>query len=280
VGGVLAVPLLIAILLPSLGKSRELANRSYCAANLRGIGQSMVVYSAENMDSYPVLPYAPSSAANSGTSTTTGQSTELDTMKFLYGPTGPQNGSPLAAQFLMVIRQQVSPKQYICKSDLHASVPAKVQDAGGTYYTNFQSASEISYSFAYPYSETAPGAWWRNTTDSSLPIGSDMAPLNGTGRPPRNVAPGSTPGNHRTWNSNNHQGDGQNVLFADCHTEFSRRPDIGQSNDNIYSFGGKGGASQYGGTQPARTSFTIESQAPPFDIFMVPARDLNTGGLN
>src|SRR5205814_3743853 len=49
------IALLIAILLPSLGKAKELSNRSVCAANVRGIMQSMVVYSADNNESYPFL---------------------------------------------------------------------------------------------------------------------------------------------------------------------------------------------------------------------------------
>ena len=48
------IALLIAILLPSLGKARELANRSTCAANLRGITQSMNVYAADG-DIYPLV---------------------------------------------------------------------------------------------------------------------------------------------------------------------------------------------------------------------------------
>ena len=44
------IALLIAILLPSLGKARELSNRSVCAANLRGVTQSLNVYAADNAD--------------------------------------------------------------------------------------------------------------------------------------------------------------------------------------------------------------------------------------
>ena len=44
------IALLIAILLPSLGKARELSNRSVCAANLKGIVQSMNVYGNDSQD--------------------------------------------------------------------------------------------------------------------------------------------------------------------------------------------------------------------------------------
>ena len=49
------IALLIAILLPSLGKARELSNRSYCAANIRGVMQSCSVYSSENSDLFPAV---------------------------------------------------------------------------------------------------------------------------------------------------------------------------------------------------------------------------------
>ena len=42
-----------AILLPSLGKARELSNRSVDAANLRGLAQSSMVFAADNNDKLP-----------------------------------------------------------------------------------------------------------------------------------------------------------------------------------------------------------------------------------
>ena len=49
------IALLIAILLPSLGRAKEMANRGTCSANLRGIVQSMAVYGASENDAYPVV---------------------------------------------------------------------------------------------------------------------------------------------------------------------------------------------------------------------------------
>ena len=47
------IALLMSILLPSLGKAKELANRAYCAANLRGLTQSLITYQ-EDFNSFPV----------------------------------------------------------------------------------------------------------------------------------------------------------------------------------------------------------------------------------
>ncbi len=52
-GGVAVAAMGTAILLPSLGKARELSNRSVSAASLRGIAQSALVSANENQDKLP-----------------------------------------------------------------------------------------------------------------------------------------------------------------------------------------------------------------------------------
>lgn len=47
------IALLIAILLPSLGKAREMTMRATCAANLKAQGTSFAIYAASNLDTVP-----------------------------------------------------------------------------------------------------------------------------------------------------------------------------------------------------------------------------------
>ena len=47
------IALLISILLPSLSKARETANRAKCASNLRQIGQAILLYANDNKDMFP-----------------------------------------------------------------------------------------------------------------------------------------------------------------------------------------------------------------------------------
>ena len=47
------IALLIAILLPSLAKAKEQANRAVCAANIHGLIQSMVTYANSNENVFP-----------------------------------------------------------------------------------------------------------------------------------------------------------------------------------------------------------------------------------
>jgi hypothetical protein len=39
----------------------------------------------------------------------------------------------------------------------------------------------------------------------------------------------------RRFNSTNHNGEGQNVLYIDSHVEFQKKPIVGVNNDNIYT---------------------------------------------
>src|SRR5438034_9570599 len=50
------IALLISILLPSLNRARETANRVKCGSNLRQIGQAMLLYANENRGAFPPRP--------------------------------------------------------------------------------------------------------------------------------------------------------------------------------------------------------------------------------
>src|SRR5271155_4873505 len=51
------IALLISILLPSLNRARETANRVKCASNLRQIGQAILLYSNDEKGPYPRTLY-------------------------------------------------------------------------------------------------------------------------------------------------------------------------------------------------------------------------------
>jgi prepilin-type processing-associated H-X9-DG protein len=274
------LPFVVLALLPSVDSPRELPARAYCAANLRGIAQSMNVYAADNGNWFPVVPYAPYGTANSSASTASFAGTPADAAKSLYAAASPQNGSPLSGAWLLVLNNYTAPQQYVCRSDPYVTNVASLEKSPGVVYLNFQSPNQLSYSFAYPYAPDGKvGAWWKSTMDSTLPVACDMAPKNGTGKPVRNVAPGAAPADPKTWNSANHGGEGENVAFADGHAEFVRRPDIGQGGDNIFTASGIKGVSEFGGTQPGKSPIAIQTDKAPFDVVMVPARDLNLWGF-
>src|ERR1051326_5314786 len=67
------IALLISILLPSLGKAKEAANRVYCKSNLRGIVSGFIIYSQNNNDIFPAClpPPQPGAYFNSFVATPT-----------------------------------------------------------------------------------------------------------------------------------------------------------------------------------------------------------------
>jgi len=269
------IALLIAILLPSLGRARELSNRSYCAANVRGISQSMVVYSADSADLFPCVAisanntYTVTAAAATGTGNA-GTLLSNAAANSYYGASV-QQGNPVACLWIMVLKSQITPKQLICKSDNLSGTAALTQDGSANAYPNVQAVGQISYSIAMPWLLTAQAPYWRNLTDSSLPIMSDMALANSN----------NTIGNvAKQYNSPVHGYDGQNVGFGDVHVEFVRKVDVGQQNDNIWFAGSPNSNSagtQYGAaTVVAGAVSGVSTQtSAPFDIFMVPTRNAN-----
>ena len=271
------IALLIAILLPSLGRARELSNRSYCAANLRGILQSMNVYAADQGDTFPTVTSGATAGAYTFASAGNSSNTNADAAINLYYTSGTGASSVTACWWILVLKNQVSPKQFICKSDpVGAGSPAPISNSSNQFQLDFSASNQFSYSSAFPWSGTSVGGWWKNITDSSLPIMSDMAPKNGTGNPL--AVTNAVPTNAKVWNSNNHGRDGENVAYSDAHAEFARRPDVGPNTDNIWTNNGTGGPSQTGTVlAPGTVGASYGTASAPYDVIMVPMRDIATG---
>jgi len=296
------IALLIAILLPSLAKAKELANRSSCAANIRGILSAEVIYSATNSDAYTMVGNGGSAGANmpssngqysiAGTGGVNGTSSDAATSFYYTTAATPGLANPTAnipANLWILVLQGMSPKLFMCKSDTSNNGPAITVNTSGTYYLNFQSDFMYSYGFAYPWigtgSSATVGPWWRNSADASIPIISDIGPLSGSGsNPTAQVIPagsGGVPTNGpKAWASPNHQRDGQNVGYGDVHVDYQKRADVGNSSDNIWTCFGTGTSYWQGtaisaaGTVP---SWTSPPTSPPYDIVMVPVANLSAG---
>jgi hypothetical protein len=256
---------------------------AHCAANLRGIAQSMAVYANDNSDMFPAVTAAPYFTVLNNASGTATALSATDAINNYFRPPFPQAGSPQACLWIMVLNNQIATKSLICKTDSRVSSAALLQDGpGGTsgrYFDNFQDGHQLSYSIAYPWkSDGTVGAWWKYTDDASLPLLSDMAPEQGTGTPPRNLI--SSPLT-KDANSLNHKGDGQNVAFADAHVDFTRLPNVGHGDDNIFTTSGSPsrGPAATGGLPASKSPQTLTATAPPFDIVMLPIRNETTGGF-
>jgi prepilin-type N-terminal cleavage/methylation domain-containing protein/prepilin-type processing-associated H-X9-DG protein len=245
------IALLISILLPSLNRARETANRVKCASNLRQIGQAILLYSNDNKGPYPRTIYLMNSAAGVGNYKNAGGSAGGVTDPFsssalnTAGSSGGNVNNVPEALFLLLRTEDIGAGVFVCPSS-----NATVETFGGGQNNaqnqiNFTGiATNLSYSYANPYPDlNALGSGFKMVQgiDPTFAVCADINPGTSGGGGNDNVlgvTATSSGIQMRMANSNNHQKDGQNVLYADGHVEFQLTPFVGTNGDNIYTRGG------------------------------------------
>ena len=224
--GVVAV--LMAILLPVIGRAREGANRTACAANLRQIGNLLLNYSLENRGNYPRTKYTPGATATYFTGA-------ADTDPF----TGANvSANDVTAALFLLARGQAAPANlFICPSSLE-----RADNFGGIAAkkrSNFTSSANLSYSFQCPYPDAAgatAGYRWNNRQKSTFVLMADLNPgVSNTADDVTTPTPTSSAKQQKIANSRNHNKAGQNVLYADGHVVFAATVFAGVNGDNIYT---------------------------------------------
>lgn len=268
------IALLISILLPSLARARELAKRTACAANMSGIGKGLHTYASEGNQGMPI------SAHNLGGATPATDDIASVTYVRMGGskrgvlgnPTVgdiPGTGTPTTGVSISTIRNLwtlvraggSTPGSFQCPSSEDQKndedSPQDYWDFGVNDYTSEGTAQatnaykQCSYGYQVPYGNlgkpTAEG-------DQRSVLSADKGPYayrgeNNSGTDPGNplnLTSSSSTDDWRKWNSPNHgglgDGEGQNVLFADSHADWSGKPTAGPGQDNIYT--------QWGGSSP------------------------------
>ena len=218
--------------------------RVRCASNLRQIGQALQMYANDFGGQFPRVAYDGAGGPPAEYTAPLAPNP--------FGPGGPAPNDVTAALFLLVRTQDLTPEVFVC----HNVKYAQPWDFGGGGRTaqqtsNFPGRQFITYSFANPYAapEVEKGGFNRTITSSSeFAIAADMNP---GGPAVTEVTPTSPRQRMSAANSPNHNGDGQNVLYADGHVEFQNTPFCGvlrttrpggQFRDNIYTFGVSPGA--------------------------------------
>jgi prepilin-type N-terminal cleavage/methylation domain-containing protein len=250
------IALLISILLPSLSRARELSKRLVCGAHLKGLGTSMKIYANDNFERWPVPPFSELAIKNQTGIEYVGQvgftgeggdgalersvtsSTDDDTK---FPPPTTQLSTTRA--FWMLIRTgEVTVKQFVCPSS--SDVVDDTQEIDRYY--DFKNIGRVSYGYQVPFGpgDTRPS----ENVDSRMAMMADKGPFyssiggcspDTTSGQYTDLTSNSSPAEWRQLNSGNHggtgAGEGQNVLFADGHNEFVRKPVVGVDRDNIYT---------------------------------------------
>jgi len=264
------IALLISILLPSLNRARETANRVKCAANLRSIGQAILLYANENKGTYPRCAYSTTSGACTPDVSSTGSSASDP---FASGTTVTNNNVP-AAFFLLLRNEDITPGVFVCPSS-NATTDLFHNAAGGTNTANNCSNFDnplnnyLSYSYADPYADvTSVGAGFKlnSSMDPTFAVASDINPGITPNTSDNVLLVSNTSSNvlMRFGNSNNHGKDGQNVLYADGHVEFQNNPFVGLNRDNIFCRNASGGGVD---------GNICDSPAGPWDSVLLPTDD-------
>lgn len=117
------IALLIAILLPSLSRAREIAKRTSCAANLKAIAQACVIYSESNQHRFPTAWRPSNLVAGTAMHTNIGRYRGLPDGFITVTATTPSgtedNGSNTRSYWKLLMggrKAYLQPKQVICPS--------------------------------------------------------------------------------------------------------------------------------------------------------------------
>jgi prepilin-type N-terminal cleavage/methylation domain-containing protein len=235
------IALLISILLPSLARARELAKRTVCASNLKGIGTGMYTYSAENNGDWPeAAPHGnPVNYIGQTGQGSNAQTGEAGDPAIING--GASTDFSVTRNLYLLIRDGgSSPGSFVCPS----SDDSKMEEDDPADWWDFQNESQVSYAYQVPYGDFGKPS---SDNDGRMPLLSDQGPYAEGNEPDQVVFSALTntqPADEmRPLNSANHggigDGEGQNVGFPDSHVDFHNTPLAGVADDNIFTAWGE-----------------------------------------
>lgn len=233
---VVLIPLVSVVIAGCARRTYEGSGRVKCAANLKSIGQALMLYANENRGEFPRTRYEPGEKViptwGTGAATTKP-----------FKPGGPDANDVTAAIFLLLTTQESTPEVYVCPSS-----DSEKWDFGGggntaQNWSNWEGEQglrkHLSYSMHNPYPDNAAvakGAKWNQSLGADFAIFADINPgTKNLSEHVLNLRPDASPSSRRRGNSVNHEQEGQNILYGDGHVSFEVTSFAGPNGDNIYA---------------------------------------------
>jgi len=210
-----------------------------CAANLKQIGNGLMLYANENRGAFPRTHWvdgAPVVITNDGAA---------DRDPFKLPPAGNKINNIPQAMFLLIRQEDLTPAVFVCPSG--TAETDKMADLPATSRSNFTGddkpgggvSRNVAYSFlnVYPSNTalTPKLSELMTAYHSDFAVAADIAPLARDNPAWADIKVGVTRSAIIKGNSKNHDSDGQNVLYADGHADFQQTPLCGANNDNIFT---------------------------------------------
>jgi len=233
------IALLMGILMPALSRVRQIAFRMVCGTNLSGIGKAMLIYSNDYDDELP-------RAGGRNSTWNTIIPAWMAANRFqAYGVAANGDGgqgSISSCFYLLVKYAEVTPKSFICKGD-SGTTDFKPADNGAgdrdlidLWDFGTTPWEHCSYSYHMPFGLYA----MTTSSEPGMAVAADRNPfIPSPMAEAKNISLFVPEGGReaiKIGNANQHQEDGQNVLFLDSHVGFEKNPYCGINDDNIYTY--------------------------------------------
>lgn len=231
------IALLVSILLPSLGRARELARRVSCAANLNGMGKAILLYKADNGDSFPFISNVTGGPPMIyATEMIKGGRDDPFTLDGPPGLTDAKTLNMLENLNLLVAGRFVGFKMFRCPS-VSSEIMTRGGTSGGNKKYGFKDTDgdvfiDYAYQIGYSSYNAAP------LTDNLAPSVAIMADMPLTAYPNTQSRDDFNHGDSGTGNQGylSHKKDGVNVLYAGYNVTWSNRTILcGYNDNNIYA---------------------------------------------
>ena len=267
------VVMLVAFFFPFRRHHGERAYKIKCSSNLRQIALGMKMYANNERGGFFPRTRYDKATADRPTAYTNPSATQP------FHNNGPVPNDVTAAVWLILRTQEITTDVFICPESTTATRVELSKATDVSLFSNFTSQANLSYSFQNPYPTEAAlqgGFKWSDEMGSDIAIAGDINPgvaalttvtINDDGKAQRSV------------NSPNHGYDGQNILYADAHVEWSASPWAGAQQDNVYTYAKadpvKGPLSTTKPTGLLESAGIVGSSTGEFDSVLLPAWDAN-----